>query len=187
MCDFELPAESAAKKESALTGISEERLADLLAPLTEDDVSSAAPEKREWLQKRIGMEKCSIISEAELERIAQEEHEEGFEPSVPFVACLSASMIVTELIRHLAGWPPVLETGFQFDVLVGPQNGIRKAHARKSTCICVQRRHVIERLHCREKRKRACYQAHFAPRNRQSLQIQVSLEQTLSSSGNGPR
>src|SRR6266478_463429 len=146
MCDFELPAESAAKKESALTGIPEERLADLLAPLTKEDVSSAVPEKREWLQKRIGIQKCSIISEAELEKIAQEEHEEGFEPSVPFVACLSASMIVTELIRHLTGWAPVLETGYQFDVLVGPQNGIKKAHARKSTCICVQRKRVIETL-----------------------------------------
>lgn len=126
-------------------------VADLLAPLTEEDVSSAALEKREWLQKQIGMQKCSIISEAELERIAQEEHEGGVEPSVPFVACLSASMIV-ELIRHLAGWPPVLETGFQFDVLVGPQNGIKKAHVRKSICICVQRKRVIETL--REKRNK---------------------------------
>jgi len=153
MCDFELPAESAAKRESALTGIPEERLVDLLAPLTEDDVSRAAPEKREWLQKRVGMQKCSIISEAEVERIAQEEHDEGFAPSVPFVACLSASMIVTELVRYLAEWPSVLETGFQFDVLVGPRNGIKKAHARKSTCICVQRKRVIETL--RGKRNRS--------------------------------
>jgi len=101
MCDFELPAESAVKKESALTGIPEERLADLLAPLTEDDIFSAVPEKRQWLQKRIGMQKCSVISEAELESIAQAEHAEGFEPSVAFVACLSASMVVAELVRYL--------------------------------------------------------------------------------------
>ncbi len=144
MCDFELPAESAVKKESALTGIPEERLADLLAPLTEDDIFSAVPEKRQWLQKRIGMQKCSVISEAELESIAQEEHAEGFEPSVAFVACLSASMVVAELVRYLAGWTPTLETGYQFDVLFGPQYGLKKAHGRKPTCVCVQRKHVIE-------------------------------------------
>jgi hypothetical protein len=152
ICDFELPAESAVKKESALTGLPEERLADLLAPLTEDDVSSATLEKREWLQRRIGMQKCSVISDAEVESIAQGEHDEGFAPSVPFVACLSASMVVAELVRYLAGWGPILETGYQFDVLVGPQNGIKKAHARKSSCVCVQRKRIIETF--REKRNK---------------------------------
>jgi hypothetical protein len=53
-------------------------------------------------------------------------------------------MVVRELVRAVSLWTPELETGFQFDVLVGPQRGIRKSHLRKLQCICVTRQSLID-------------------------------------------
>src|SRR5262245_15613685 len=116
---------------------------------TPDSLNRCTGKKRR-LQNRIGTPKCSIISEAELEAMLQEKQEEGFQPSVPFVACLSVSMGVTELVRKIAGWPPALETGLQFDALLGPRNGIRKAHGRKPTCMCVQGERLVNALRKRK-------------------------------------
>ena len=90
-----------------------------------------------------------LLSETELEKISREGFKQGFQPSVPFVACLSACMVVTELIRLIKKDENVLETGFQFDALIGPQNGSRKSHARKKSCICVDRKGLIEKLRAR--------------------------------------
>jgi molybdopterin/thiamine biosynthesis adenylyltransferase len=145
-CDFERPPKCSEKLESELTGLTEERLRETTSRITEDDVRTAPVAKRQWLRKQIGKEICSVVSEATIEKLSRELQQKEFEPSVPFVACLSSCIIVTELIRHTLQWPRVLETGFQFDVLVGPQRGIRKAHLRKRSCICVQRNHIINAL-----------------------------------------
>jgi hypothetical protein len=68
----------------------------------------------------------------------------NFAASVPFVACLSACMFVAELVRTTSQWPQAVDTGFQFDVLVGPQRGIRKSHSRKPQCTCVTRQSLID-------------------------------------------
>jgi ThiF family len=145
-CDFEHPPERSEQLESELTGLTEDRLKDMNSVVTEDDIRAAPTEKRKWLSTQIGKEICSVVSEATIEKLTQEKQKEGFQPSVPFVACLSSCMMVTELVRKILGWPRILETGFQFDVLAGPQYGIRKAHSRKPTCICVQRRNIIQTL-----------------------------------------
>lgn len=149
MCDFEEPPASATKVQSELTGLPEARLGNLLDVITEDDLEHASPEKRVFLAKNIGKQICALLSEAEIEKITKQPSKQGFQPSVPFVACLSACMVVTELVRTIRRDTSALETGFQFDVLVGPQNGIRKSHARKKSCICVDRREVIEKLRAR--------------------------------------
>jgi hypothetical protein len=145
-CDFEHPPERSERLESELTGLREDRLKDMNSVVTEDDVRAAPAEKREWLSQQVGKELCSVVSEATIEKLSQEKQKEGFQPSVPFVACLSSCMMVVELVRQTLQWPRILETGFQFDVLTGPQYGIRKAHSRKPTCICVQRKNTIELL-----------------------------------------
>lgn len=144
MCDFEEPTIAATKVQSDLTGLAESRLENLLDVVSEDDVKNAPPEKRDFLAKNLGKQFCALLSEAELVRISQKEFKEGFQPSVPFVACLSACMMVTELIRINMKDKGSLETGFQFDTLVGPQNGIFQSHARKKSCICTDRRRLIE-------------------------------------------
>jgi len=144
MCDFEEPSIRAEEVQSRLTGLSESRLAEPDSVVLEEDVSLAPIEKRPWLRSQVGKKICSVISEATVESISKERQPEGFRPSVPFVACLSSCMIVAELIRYTCRQPEVLETGFQFDVLRGPQFGLTKSHARKSTCMCVQRSSNIE-------------------------------------------
>ena len=150
MCDFEQPAISAAKVQSDLTGLHEDRLANLLDVVTDEDVRKAPPAKKQFLAKRVGRQICAVLPEAEMEKLSETPLEEGFQPSVPFVACLSSCMMVAELLRSLMHGQNMLDTGYQFDVLIGPQNGIRKSHARKATCICVDRHDVIETL--RERR-----------------------------------
>lgn len=146
LCDFEEPAMQSEEIQSKLTGLRKSRLADQESLISEEDIIFALPEKKEWLRKQLGQQLCSVVSKATIERISQEKHNENFRPSVPFVACLSACMVVAELIRYLSKEMQVLESGFQFDVLRGPLNGLRKAHRRKQTCICVQRANNIEMI-----------------------------------------
>jgi hypothetical protein len=149
ICDFAKPAASATAIQSQITGLCETRLTNLMDFITDDDVRNAPPEKRELLKSYVGKQICSLLSGAEVEAISQETDKSNFQPSVPFVACLSACMMVTELVRRLEGSPAELETGYQFDALVGPQNGIRKAHFRKPDCVCVERRSLIEQMRAR--------------------------------------
>lgn len=145
-CDFEEPTVSAESVQASATGLRRERLANPQDVITEEDVQSAPPEKQDWLRQRKGKQVCSVVSEGVLSQIAADAQPAGFQPSVPFVACLSSCMIVAELVRFLQGEPPALETGFQFDVMIGPQRGQHKAHGRKADCICVTRKTNIELL-----------------------------------------
>lgn len=145
-CDFEEPKINSELVQTQATGLRRERLADQTALIDDNDIESAPEEKRAWLQERKGRDICSVVSEGVLAEMAGESQKAGFRPSVPFVAALSSCMIVSELLRYVGKSPVVLETGFQFDVLVGPQFGQKKAHARKPDCICVSRRSNIEIL-----------------------------------------
>jgi hypothetical protein len=63
--------------------------------------------------------------------ISSEEQEHDFEPSVPFVACFSACMVMAETIAYLCGWESKLERRFQFDFLRGPASGLDLPQARR--------------------------------------------------------
>lgn len=143
-CDFEEPVEDALAVQVRSSGLRAWRIAEPDSVIGEDDIEAAPTEHRERLRMNVGKPVCSVVSEAVVATLSSEAQAEGFEPSAPFVACLSACMVVTEMIRHCLGWQRVLETGFQFDSLVGPQNGVFKAHERKQDCECVCRRRNIE-------------------------------------------
>jgi len=145
LCDFQHQDQSAETVQTEQTGLDKTRLTQPQSPVTLKDVNAARPEKREWLRQRIGNPICSVVSEAVLEMISQDKQEDGFAPSSPFVACLSGSMVVAELVRYILGWEPVLQTGYQFDVLFGPQLGLKKRHTRKTNCRCVERRSNINK------------------------------------------
>ena len=142
LCDFEEPLRDVIAESSRLTGLRKDKLNDLLGVVTGDDIDAAPEEKRDYLRRFLGKTYCSVISEAEMSRLSA--GRANFAASVPFVACLSACMVVTELVRSVSQWTPGLETGFQFDALVGPQRGIRKNHSRKLQCICVTRQSLID-------------------------------------------
>ena len=148
MCLFRYPiGESAERVASRLTGLSIDRAQQELAIVSEADVSVAPAEKQGWLRERIGRQICSVIQEAVAQQLSDEQHQQGFTPSVPFVACLSASMVVAELVKGIAGWTVShpLEPRFQCDVLRGPAYGLAVPQARRQDCLCVTRRHNIER------------------------------------------
>jgi hypothetical protein len=146
LCDYEETSVSAVDLQSALTGIRKTRLSNLETSVTEEDIDIAPPERRDWLRQRLGQKLCSIVSEATTQAISSTPQDAGFQPSVPFVACLSACMCVCEYFRRLMQIDSPLDTGFQMDVLQGPQFGRRTAHIRKPSCICVSRRSNIELL-----------------------------------------
>lgn len=131
---------------SRATGLSPERARQMLDSVTGEDVAAAPEEKRAWLKDRVGKQICSVIPEALAQNLSTEEQKDGFEPSVPFVACLSACMVVTELIRHIAGWDGPLAPRYQFDALMGPAFGLHFPQARKKDCDCVSRQRNIEKV-----------------------------------------
>jgi hypothetical protein len=145
-CDFEEPQIAAELVQRRATGLRSERLTAPDSVISEEDIETAPPNMQDWLRQRKGKPVCSVVSEGVLSLLASESQHAGFQPSVPFVACLSSCMIVAELVRYLQKASPVLETGFQFDVMIGPQRGNRKSHSRKTDCICVTRRKNIETL-----------------------------------------
>jgi hypothetical protein len=143
-CDFKEPTVDALEVQVRSTGLKAVRIAEPSALVEASDIEGAPAERREWLQSRRGKTICSVVSEGVLAALSAERQTQGFEPSAPFVACLSACMVVGEMVRYCAGWRPMLETGFQFDTLVGPRNGLFKTHGRKADCECVNRRKNIE-------------------------------------------
>src|SRR3546814_8625784 len=115
-----VPSENAQRIASRATGLSEARSADAEAVITEDDVHAAPPEMKEWLAARRGRKIYSVVQEGVAEQISRKRQKRGFTQSVPFVACLSASMIVAEVVKTVAGWRTHLAPSMKFDPLQAP-------------------------------------------------------------------
>lgn len=144
-CLFREPAGEAAELvASRATGLRPERVGHPDDAVSQSDVESAPDTHREWLKARLGHTVCSVVQEGVVSAIS-ELPEKGFAPSVPFVACMSAAMIVSELVKHAAGWPTNLDTRFQMDLLRGPIAGQFVPQSRRSDCSCTTRAANIER------------------------------------------
>ena len=131
---------------SRATGLRPERISNADDVVTEEDIESAPDKMKAWLKERKGRKICSIVQEGVIQQISDAQQNNNFQPSVPFVACLSASMVVAELIKYVAGWPTPLECRFQFDALVGPAQGQFFPQNRRRDCICSARRRNIETI-----------------------------------------
>lgn len=146
-CLFRKPTGEASEiVSSRATGLSPERIHNPDDVVTDKDIAIAPAEKKEWLQERRGRKICSIIQDGIAQQISNETQRIDFEPSVPFVACLSASMVVAELIKQVCGWETPLDCRFQFDALIGPVRGEHFPQLRRKDCVCVTRRHNIETI-----------------------------------------
>jgi ThiF family len=128
------------------TGLPLEFFASADAVITEDHIRTAPPEKRAWLSHHIGRTWCSITPEEKAEMLSREELAHGFSPSVPFVACFSSCMIVSELVRYVLTGATRQEPRFQLNLLWGPQRGMDYPQARREVCDCVARSKNIERI-----------------------------------------
>lgn len=146
LCFFDRPmGESAKVQQARWTGLSESALEDLNSELTEADVREAT-ENQEWLSARLGKPKCSIVEEARLREMSNADLGEGFSPSVPFAACLSACMEMTELVRYATTRKVGVRPAYQLNMLWGPQSAGHIEMDRKSNCFCVTRRPNIDRF-----------------------------------------
>lgn len=144
-CLFRQPAgESAERVASRITGLHAVRLGSAEELLTEEDVLAAPSDKQRWLRERVGRPICSIVQEGVAQALSAEQQRDEFSPSVPFVACLSACMVVSEMVKVAAGWSTPLEPRFQFDVLRGPAFGQFYPQGRRADCLCVTRRRNID-------------------------------------------
>ena len=137
--------EAAEQVQSRATGLSISRVRQFDALVTDEDVRGAPLERQDWLRAHVGQQICSVVREGVAQEVSDEQHLPGFEPSVPFVACMSASMVVAEAVRFLAGWQTALDTRFQFDLLRGPERGEMFPQERRQDCDCVTRAANIEK------------------------------------------
>ena len=141
-CVFDLPkGVSARDVQQEISGLSADSLNDLTQPLTEKHIETADPERRPWLRQRVGKPICSVLEDAQ--GLAGEAITAGFRPSVPFVATLSASMMVAEMVRYLITGRVAVEPRFSCSVLWGPERGEFYPEDRHADCICVKRAHNI--------------------------------------------
>jgi molybdopterin/thiamine biosynthesis adenylyltransferase len=145
ICLFRHPPGPAAEAvASRATGLSRLRVQQAEATVTEDDVRTAPADRQQWLRERLGQQICSVVREGVAQQISDDEQRKGFSPSVPFVACLSACMVVAELVKFVAGWGTGLETRFQLDTLTGPGFGSMFPQDKRRDCECLVRRHNID-------------------------------------------
>jgi molybdopterin/thiamine biosynthesis adenylyltransferase len=150
ICLFQQPpGRSAEEVQSDVTGLSKLRLQNPDTVVTEEDVNAAPLEKQEFLKSFVGHWVCSVVQHAMAQKISSEQQAEDFEPSVPFVACFSACMVMTEALAYVCGWDSKLEPRFQFDFLVGPTFGLALPQSRRPTCICSRRKNIekVRALH----------------------------------------
>lgn len=130
---------------SRASGLAPLRVLNMSDVVNESDVDAAPPRKRDFLRSHIGRKICSVVDAETLASISDTD-DKDFAPSVPFVATMSAAMVVGELIRVSLGYPPVLTPRYQFDMLVGPAAGMFFSESRHIDCDCVTRRALIEEL-----------------------------------------
>jgi hypothetical protein len=146
ICLFRPPAgEAAAAAQSRVTGLTPETIAR--GPdyeISEAEVRAAAPDKQEFLAARIGRKICSIVTEAQ--QLSTQQQRAGFAPSVPFVACLSACLEVTELVRFVTTGTTAVAPRYQMNMLMGPETAMMVPERRRTTCICVERANNIARV-----------------------------------------
>jgi molybdopterin/thiamine biosynthesis adenylyltransferase len=133
------------------TGLRRDRVLEVDALVGEADVEAAPLEKQQWLRERLGRPICSVVSQAMVARISKADLQPGFEPSVPFVAAMSAAMVGAELVKALMGAKSQLRPQYQFDLLVGPQAGVLSPLRRRTDCVCVVRRKNLDAVRAQRK------------------------------------
>jgi hypothetical protein len=124
--------------------LSEAVSADPEAIITDEHVRTAPEDKRLWLSQQVGKKVCSVTPAAISRQLTTEPQRFGFAPSVPFVACYSSCMVVTELVRYIMTGSTLPKPRWQMNVLWGPHRGVDYPEQRHPNCTCVSRVKNIE-------------------------------------------
>ena len=156
-CSFRLPPVSERELQAKMTGLSPTSLeSDLGRPLNEQDVAEAKESMREWLQHQVllGKTVCSTISEAQSRSLGIE-LDEGFNPSVPFVATASAALVVTQALKALFYPDAEYTQRFQMEsVFLGPEASIGVLTHADPSCECVLHRAIVEKVVAARRRRK---------------------------------
>lgn len=149
-CWFEAEKVDERNEQSRLTGLSINSLTDGGRQLTDEDIQRAAEDKQAWLreQKKEGKTLCSIISEAALTSRLGVDVEDGFTPSVPFIATAAAAMVMAEAIKAIIFPSTPIVANFQIaSLFIGPEeSSIKLSRSPSRTCQCVAHRTIIARM-----------------------------------------
>lgn len=149
-CWFETEKVDERQEQSRLTGLSIDSLNDGGRQLTDEDIQTATEDKQAWLRERKqeGKTLCSIISEAALTSRLGVDVEDGFTPSVPFIATAAAAMVMAEAIKALEFPSAPIVANFQIaSLFIGPEeSSIKISRFPSRTCQCVAHRTAIERM-----------------------------------------
>lgn len=148
-CSFRIPVGDDRKPQAKLTGLSIASLSsDNGRLLTAQDVSEAEESKRAWLSEELTQNKtiCATISDAQA-RALKLGTEDGFNPSVPFVATASAALVLAQALKTLLHPEAEFTQRFQMESLfIGPQASIGVLTPADSRCECVVHRQLIEKV-----------------------------------------
>ena len=123
-CWFEPPRIDAVALQSRWTGLRADTLRDAARTLTDEDIAAAAPEKQSWLRERQreGKTICSIMTEAQLAQRLGVQADQGFRPSVPFVASAAAALVIAAALKALIFQEALSPSIFQFgNLFLGPE------------------------------------------------------------------
>lgn len=146
LCWFEPTKTDEKALQSRWTGLHRDSLRDADRQLTEQDISAAAESKREWLRERQreGKTVCSIMTEAQLAARLGVSANDGFRPSVPFVASASAALVVAAAVKANAFPQAFAPSMFQIGSLfLGPEQNAALEREPSERCQCVTHRALI--------------------------------------------
>lgn len=149
-CWFETEKVDERKEQSRLTGLRIDSLNDGGRQLTDEDIETATKDKQAWLRERKqeGKTLCSIINEASLTSKLGVEVQDGFMPSVPFIATAAAAMVMAEAIKAQEFPSTPIAASFQIaSLFIGPEeSSVKLSRSPFRTCQCVAHRTIIESM-----------------------------------------
>ena len=153
ICAFKLPTHDPRDNQRQLTGLDSSALTDQGRLLTEQDIIDADPDKQTWLREMLREKRtiCSVVSEAGLHRLGVIA-EDGFKPSVPFVATAAAAMVVAEALKALLFPDRRYSQRFTIgNLFLGSQTLANSSRSADLSCVCVRHRSLIHSLLPRRK------------------------------------
>ncbi len=149
ICSFRAPKIDDRKLQSRTTGLSIASLGtDHSRQLTEEDILQADDSHRDWLreQKAEGKTICATITAAQSRTLGLAT-QEGFSPSVPFVATASAALVIAQALKALFFPGSEFAQRFQMESLfLGPEASVGVLTLADLTCECVVHRRLIEKV-----------------------------------------
>jgi len=146
-CVFDLPAaRDPLAVQAEILGVAAEVIAQDME-ITAVHVAAAPEAKRPFLQTKVG-ERAHAVACAraiEMKGMFADNTEADFAPSVPFVATMTAVLVMGDVVRRIMRLPHRTRR-FQFDVLVGPDRALKISEKAKVSCRCQKRAGAIEKL-----------------------------------------